>query len=92
MARHFERYQRALDGYKRTLGKDYPSTLDPVSNVDIVFDRQGGHGKALEWYQRALDSHERTLGKDHSSTLSTINTMGLILRSQGKYGKALGLY
>jgi tetratricopeptide (TPR) repeat protein len=46
-----EWYQRALDGYENTLGKDHPSTLATIHNMGLVFSNQGEHGKALEWYQ-----------------------------------------
>jgi tetratricopeptide (TPR) repeat protein len=77
---------------ERTLGKDHPSTLDTVNNMGMVFDRQGEHGKALEWFQRALDGKERTLGKDHPSTLDTVNNMGIVFDGQGEHGKALEWY
>jgi tetratricopeptide (TPR) repeat protein len=57
-----EWYQRALDGYERTLRKDHPSTLSTIINMGLVLDSQGKYldsqgkyGKALGLYQRALD-------------------------------------
>jgi tetratricopeptide (TPR) repeat protein len=87
-----ECYQRALDGFEKTLGKDHPSTLDTVHNMGLVFHKEGEYSKALEWYQRALDGREKTLGKDHPSTLDTVNNMGRVFNRQGEYGKALEWY
>jgi tetratricopeptide (TPR) repeat protein len=87
-----EWYQRALDGYEKTLGKDHPSTLDTVHNMASVFDNQGEYEKALEWYQRALDGREKTLGKDHPSTLNTVHAMASVFDNQGEYEKALEWY
>jgi tetratricopeptide (TPR) repeat protein len=87
-----EWYQRALDGYENTLGKDHPNALDTVHNMGLVFFDQGEYGKALEWYQRALDGRENTLGKDHPFTFNTILNMGSIFSNQGEYGKALEWY
>jgi tetratricopeptide (TPR) repeat protein len=87
-----EWYQRALDGYEKTLGKDHPSTLSTVNNMAIVFRSQGEYDKALEWYQRALDGYEKTLGKDHPSTLDTIHNMAVLFKIQGEYDKALEWY
>jgi tetratricopeptide (TPR) repeat protein len=87
-----EWYQRALDGYENTLGKDHPNTLATVHGMGLVFYNQGEYDKALEWYQRALNGYENTLGKDHPSTLATVNNMGLVFSKQGEYGKALEWY
>ncbi|KAA8903433.1 hypothetical protein FN846DRAFT_813895 [Sphaerosporella brunnea] len=85
-------YQRALDGYEKTLGKDHPSTLDTVHNMACVFASKGEYGKVLEWYQRALDGREKTLGNDHPSTLATVHNMASVFNDQGEYGKALQWY
>jgi tetratricopeptide (TPR) repeat protein len=87
-----EWYQRALDGYEKTLGKDNPSTLRTFHNMAIVFDNQGEYDKALGWYQRALDGYEKTLGKDHLSTLDTVHGMAILFDTQGECDKALGWY
>jgi tetratricopeptide (TPR) repeat protein len=84
-----EWYQRALDGYENTFGKDHYSTLNTVHNMGLVFFNQGEYGKALEWFQRALDGFENTLGKDHPDTLITVKNMGTVFFNQGEYGKAL---
>ncbi|KAA8894431.1 hypothetical protein FN846DRAFT_819409 [Sphaerosporella brunnea] len=82
-------YQRAMDGYEKTLGRDHASTLNTVNNMASAFDDQGKYDKALEWYQRALDGYEKTLGRDHPSTLDTVDNMAIVFRRQGKYDKAL---
>jgi tetratricopeptide (TPR) repeat protein len=87
-----EYYQRALDGFEKTLGQDHPSTLDSINNMGLVLSNQGQYGKALEWYQRALDGCEKTLGKDDPSTLDTVHNIGLVFFHQGEYGKALEWY
>jgi tetratricopeptide (TPR) repeat protein len=83
-----ECYQRALDGRKKTLGIDHPSTLSTISNIGSLSNSQGEYGEALELYQLALDGCEKTLGKDHPSTLSTVNNIALIFNRQGENDKA----
>jgi tetratricopeptide (TPR) repeat protein len=77
-----EWYQRALDGYEKTLRKDHHSTLDTVLNMDTVFSNQGEYGKALEWYQRALDGREKTLGNDHPSTRRTARDLASVQKRE----------
>ena len=85
-------YQRALDGYEKTLGKDHSSTLRTVNNMAIVFRGQGDHDKALVWHQRALYGYEKTLGKDHLDTLNTVHNMAFVFERKGEYDKALVWY
>jgi tetratricopeptide (TPR) repeat protein len=73
-----EWYQRALDGFEKTLGKDHPSTLSTVHNMGSVFDHQGEYGKALEWYQRALDGRLKIYGEDHPSTRRTARNLASV--------------
>jgi tetratricopeptide (TPR) repeat protein len=88
-----EWYERALDGYEKTLGMDHPSALDTAHNMAVVFDAQGEYGKALEWFQRALDGREKTLGMDQPDPLSAPSTTWpSVFGSQGEYGKALEWY
>jgi tetratricopeptide (TPR) repeat protein len=67
-----EWYERALDGYEKTLGIDHSSTLDTVHNMALVFDNQGEYGKALEWYQRALDGCETRRHSEWTTTKGSI--------------------
>jgi tetratricopeptide (TPR) repeat protein len=87
-----EWYQRALDGYEKTLGKDHPSTINTVNNMGLAFCNQGEYGKAIEWYQRSLDGYEKTLGMDHPSTLDTVNHIGSVFDNCGEFDKALEWY
>ena len=50
-----EWYQRTLDGWEKTLGKDHPETLTTVYNMASVLESKGDYDKALEWNQCALD-------------------------------------
>ena len=90
--KNLELYQRALDGYEKTLGNDHPNTLNTVNHIAGVYDSQGEYPKALQWYQRALDGYEKTLGNDHPDTLNTIYNMAGVYDSQGVYSRALVWY
>jgi hypothetical protein len=41
-AKHSNGYQRALDGYEKTLGKDHPSTLNTINNMSVGFREPRG--------------------------------------------------
>jgi tetratricopeptide (TPR) repeat protein len=81
-------YQRALQGYEKTLGPDHTSTLQTVSNLGILYKYQGKLDDAETTFQRALQGREKTLGPSHTSTLATVNSLGDLYRLQGKLGEA----
>jgi Tfp pilus assembly protein PilF len=47
-------YQRALQGFEKTLGLEHTSTLQIVNNLGNLFVDQGKLGEAEQMYQRAL--------------------------------------
>ncbi|KAJ5186104.1 protein kinase subdomain-containing protein [Penicillium cf. griseofulvum] len=85
-------YQRALAGYKKSLGPDHTSTLNTVNNLGLLYSRQGKLKEAEELYQRALAGREKALGPDHTSTLNTVNNLGNLYSDQGKLKEAEELY
>ena len=58
-------YQRALQGYKKALGRDHTSTLNTVNNLGILYADQGKLDKAKEMYQRALQGQEKRFESDY---------------------------
>ena len=83
-----ERYQRALAGEEKTLGKDHPETLTTVQKAAIAFQIMGEYDKALGLCKRALDGRE-ALGKDHPLTLTTVHVLATLFCNKGEYDKAL---
>ena len=61
-----ECYERALEGYKETLGKNDPGTLTAMECITGLYnDGLKYCGKAEELYQRALEGYEAQLRKDN---------------------------
>jgi tetratricopeptide (TPR) repeat protein len=87
-----EMYNRALEGYKMTLGLDHSMTLNTVSDLGTLSVAQGSLGKAEDLYKQALEGQEKALRSNHTSTLSIVNNLGRLYREQGKLDKAEKMY
>ncbi|KAN0067763.1 hypothetical protein V8E54_014010 [Elaphomyces granulatus] len=85
-------YQRALQGYEKTLGPDHTSTLHTVNNLGALYADQGKLDEAEKMYQRALQGYEEAWGPDHTSTLDTVNNLGNLIRLLGKLNEAAKMY
>jgi tetratricopeptide (TPR) repeat protein len=72
-------YQRALQGFEKTLGLDHTSTLDTVNNLGNLYSDQGKLVEAEQMYQRALQGYEKALGPDHTSTIDSIHYIARLL-------------
>jgi tetratricopeptide (TPR) repeat protein len=84
-----EWYQHTLDAWRKTLGKDHPSTLITVHNMGILYFKLGEHNMTRDWLQHALDGWVKTLGKDLLSALDTFNNIAILSCHQWKYKRAL---
>ena len=61
-------FQRALEGYKKTLGSDHISTFDTINNMGLLYKKQGKLVEAEKMYRRALDGYTNIRGSDHPNT------------------------
>jgi hypothetical protein len=52
-------YQRALQGYRKELGKENASTLGTVNNLGILCSNQGELAEAEKMFERALQGYEK---------------------------------
>ncbi|KAH7132768.1 acyl transferase/acyl hydrolase/lysophospholipase, partial [Dactylonectria macrodidyma] len=87
-----EIYERALEGYEKTLGPHHTSTLNTVNNLGLLYLDQGKFKEAEEMYERALEGREKALGPQHTSTLSRVNNLGNLYNVQGKLKEAEEMY
>jgi tetratricopeptide (TPR) repeat protein len=85
-------YQRALQGYEKTLGPDNTLTLDTVNNLGLLYADLGRLKEAEKMYQRALQGCEKALGPDHTSTLQTVNNLGILYADLGRLKEAEKMY
>ena len=71
-------YQRALDGYEKTGGAEYISTLDTVNNLGLLYSDQGKMTEAEEMYMRALEGFKKIYNADHPRVLSVTSNLSLL--------------
>ena len=64
-------YERALDGKKKVLGPDHPSTLRTFNNLRLLTTNQDKHIKAEDLHKRTLDRDNKVRNVDqHLRSLS----------------------
>ncbi|KGO45651.1 Tetratricopeptide-like helical [Penicillium expansum] len=85
-------YQRALAGSEKELGPGHISILNTVSNLGVLYWKQGKLDQAETMCQRALAGSEKELGPDHILTLGTIHSLGVLYWKQGKLDQAETMY
>jgi tetratricopeptide (TPR) repeat protein len=85
-------YQRALQGWEKSLGPDHASTITTVNSLGNLHIRQSKLDEAEKMFQRALQNLEITQGPDDISTLSTVNNLGNLYMHKGKLDKAEKMY
>ncbi|EPS38343.1 hypothetical protein H072_8027 [Dactylellina haptotyla CBS 200.50] len=92
---YLDRYsKRSLSEFLRQQERssEYPTLLDHIHNIALVFNKQGKYDEAMRWYERALAGKEKALGKEHPSILSTVHNIAIVFGSQGKYDEAMQWY
>ncbi|RYO76931.1 hypothetical protein DL762_009601 [Monosporascus cannonballus] len=79
-------YQRALQGFEKTLGPHHTSTLDTVhnlgnlyadqvNNLGILYSDQGKPKEAEEMFQRAVQGYNAILGPNHHKTQRVLRNL-----------------
>ncbi|KAJ5703166.1 hypothetical protein N7488_010714 [Penicillium malachiteum] len=81
-------HRRALEGYKKVLGREHPDTLTSVSNLGSVLDSQGKYEEAEVMYQRDLEGCEKVLGREHPDTVTSLDILSDFLDRHGKHKEA----
>jgi tetratricopeptide (TPR) repeat protein len=80
-------YQRALNGYEKTLGRNHASTLNAVNNLGNVYFEQDKLKEAEGMYR-----HVESSGKPNLEALQAVGNLGVILERQGKLDEAKEIY
>ncbi|KAG4420607.1 hypothetical protein IFR04_006314 [Cadophora malorum] len=80
--------QQILRIREEVLGKTHPDTLTTMSNLAVVFDKQGKYADAEAMNRQTLEISEEVLGKTHPDTLTTMSNLALVFDKQGKYADA----
>jgi tetratricopeptide (TPR) repeat protein len=83
-------YQRALQGFEKTLGPNHTLTLQAVSNLGSSYACQDMLAEAEKMYERALRGFEKAF--ESKLILETINNLGGLYKNQGKLSEAEEMY
>ncbi|KAL7272657.1 hypothetical protein RUND412_004529 [Rhizina undulata] len=87
-----ELLQRAIEGFKITLGKDHLLSLDTIQLMGTMSALQSRYDEGLEYYRRALSGKEKAFRKADLSTLYTVNEIASVLRMIGRNDEALEFF
>jgi non-specific serine/threonine protein kinase/serine/threonine-protein kinase len=81
-------YREALEGRRRKLGDEHPSTLTSINNLSALLHARGKLDDAEPLIREALEARRSTLGDDHPDTLNSIQSMGMLLKDRDKLEEA----
>jgi eukaryotic-like serine/threonine-protein kinase len=87
-ARAHELAKRALDARLNLLGPDDAMTLESMSQLGWILDREGHFDEAEKLSRQALLSERRILGAEDHLTLETMDHLAVILEDQGHFQEA----
>ena len=65
--------RRALEGKKKVLGREHPSTLANINNLAYLLHRQQKYVMVKSMFERALAGYEKILRPDHPKTKACFN-------------------
>jgi eukaryotic-like serine/threonine-protein kinase len=87
-ARAHELAKRALDARLSLLGPDDPKTLESMTQLGWILDREGHTAEAEKMERQALKGEGRVLGPEEPLTLESMDRLAVILEDGGHYDEA----
>jgi tetratricopeptide (TPR) repeat protein len=82
--RSAERAERqVLDGFRRLLGSEHPTTLSAMNNLALTLLALGDAAGAAALHRQVLDARRRLLGPEHPDTLGSMSNLAMTLRALG---------
>jgi len=79
--------ESALENRRRTLGPDHPKTLESMTQMGWILDREGRDLEAEKMTREALNLQQRVIGPEDPLTLETKDNLAIILEKQGHYAE-----
>jgi eukaryotic-like serine/threonine-protein kinase len=76
---------RALENRRRALGPNNRKTLESMTQLGWILDREGHDLEAEKLIRETLELQRRVLGPEDPLTLETTDNLGIILEKQGHY-------
>jgi tetratricopeptide (TPR) repeat protein len=89
--RAYELAKRALDARLSALGPNDPRTLDSMTQLGWILDREGRYTEANALERQALAGERRILGPEDPLTLQTMDDLAINLENQGNYDEEVKL-
>jgi len=77
--------QRALDARSSLLGPNDPKTLESMTQLGWILNREGNNADAERLERQALLAERRILGPEAPLTLETMNYLAVIEQTQGHF-------
>jgi eukaryotic-like serine/threonine-protein kinase len=87
-SRAHELSKRALDARASLHGPKDPATLESMTQLGWILDREGHYTEAETLERQTLADERRLLGPEAPLTLETIDHLSVIEEDQGRYGDA----
>jgi serine/threonine protein kinase len=84
-ARSHDLAQRALDARLGLLGPDDPKTLESMTQLGWILDREGHYSEAESLERRALMGERRVLGPEDPLTLKAMDNLAVIMDGQSRH-------
>jgi len=84
-ARAHELAKRALDSRLSLLGPDDPKTLESMTQLGFILDKEAHDAEAEKLERQALATERRVLSPEDPITLDTMDTLAIILQHLGHY-------
>lgn len=77
--------ERALENRRRLLGPENPKTLQSMTQLGWILDREGRDREAEQLTRQALEIERRVLGSEAPLALESMDNLAVILEKQGGY-------
>ena len=87
-ARAHELAKHALDARLSLLGPDDPKTLESMTQLGQVLDREGHEPEAEKMERQALADERGILAPDDPLTIETMSSLAWIVQAQGRFDEA----
>ncbi len=85
--RAHELAQRALDARLSLLGPDDPNTLESMTQLGWILNREGKYADAEKMERRAFDGERRILGPENPLTIETMANLAYIVQGPGGFAQ-----
>jgi eukaryotic-like serine/threonine-protein kinase len=84
--RAHELAKRALDARLNLLGPEDPRTLESMTQLGWILNREGKYVEAEKMERQAFDSERRILGPEDPLTIETMTNLSYIVQGPGDFG------